>query len=339
MGSLFPARLLAVVLCGVSVGCYDANKITAPDEVMLLTASPDVIAANGFAISQITAHVDPASASKFTISFKTSVDALTIPNGQTRRPDSNGDVVVHLTSDTTPKTVIVTAEAKDGTNVVASRSVPVVFEAASAASVVRLSVSSSQLEADGVSSVIIRAEVSPSFSSRQVTFRTTNGSFSRGSTPLTETTVTAGADGVAIVPLYAASSLGSAVVTATVNGFSASQTVSFVAAAPDFMTLTATPLTVSKALDTNLTTLVAVLSRSIGAVSGNTRVEFSIVNDTTGEANFGRFETQSRTSTDGEVTTTTRYFPGIAAPLGLATITARVPDTNVTARVKINITP
>jgi hypothetical protein len=330
-------RLIVAVLVCCGAGCYDPNRVTAPDDVMLLTASPASIPANGFASSQITAHVSAASPSKFVITFKTSVAGLTIPNGESRRPDSNGDVVVLLTSDTSPKTVIVTAEAKDGANTVASRSVPVVFEAAEASSLVRLSASSSQVEADGVSSVIMRAEISPSFSSRQVTFKTTNGSFARGSS-LLSTDVTAGADGVAIAPLYVGSSLGTAVVTATVNGFSASQTVTFVAAPPDFVTLTATPLSVSKALDTNLTTLVATLSRTIGAVSGNTRVEYSIANDASGETGFGRFETQSRTAQDGQVTITTKFFPGTAAPLGLATITVRVPETSVTARVKVNIT-
>jgi hypothetical protein len=168
-----------------------------------------------------------------------------------------------------------------------------------------------------------------------VLFKTTNGSFVRGANTQ-ETTQTAGADGVAVVPLYASSSLGSAVVTVIAAGFSATQTVNFVPAAPDFITLRATPLEVSKANETNATTVNATLSRSIGTVTANTRVDFSIANDASGES-FGRFEAITRSNADGEVTA--QFVPGTAAPLGLATITARVPETSLVARVKINIAP
>jgi hypothetical protein len=126
------------------------------------------------------------------------------------------------------------------------------------------------------------------------------------------------------------------VVTAIAGGFSATTTVAFVAAAPDFMTLKATPLNVSNSSDTNATTLTATLSRGVGSVTANTAVEFSVANDMTGQS-FGRFEGASRSNGTGEVTA--QFFPGTAAPIGLATITARVPGTNVSARVKVNITP
>ena len=81
-----------------SVACFDPDKVAAPDEVLTLTASPDTIPANGFSTSQITAHINPASRSTLRVSFTTSVDGLTIPNATNRGADSNGDVVVLLTS-------------------------------------------------------------------------------------------------------------------------------------------------------------------------------------------------------------------------------------------------
>jgi hypothetical protein len=191
-------------------------------------------------------------------------------------------------------------------------------------------------EADGVSSALIRAEINPALNPRTVTFKTSNGSFGRGSVLQELKDQPAGADGVAVIGLYAASSLGSAVITAIAGGFSATATVTFVAAALDFMTLKAIPLDVSKASATNATVLTATMSRGVGTVTANTRVDFSVANDMTGES-FGRFESTSRSNDQGEVTA--RLFPGTSAPTGLATITASVPGTNVSVRVKVNITP
>jgi hypothetical protein len=338
---MFLPRLACAAVLVASIGsvaCYDPNRLTAPDDVFSITASPATIPANGFSTSQITARVDPATRRDLKFSFsKSEGGTLSVPASQVRGPDANGEISVFLTSDTTPRTVLVTAEAKDGDTIVASRSVAVTFEAATPSSVIRLTVSSSQVEADAVSSVQLRAEVNPALTNRMVTFRTTSGSFEQGASPPVRELANrpTGADGVAIAQLYASGEVGTAVVTASAGGFSDSQTVTFTPAAPDFITLRATPLTVSRALETNSTTLTATLSRSVGTMTPNARVEFSAVNDESGTS-FGRFEEVTR-STDGQVTA--KFVPGTAAPLGLATITARVPGTNVSAQVKITITP
>ena len=75
--------------------------------------------------------------------------------------------------------------------------------------------------------------------------------------------------------------------------------------------------------------------RAIGTVSRNTRVDFAIANDESGQS-FGRF--QSITRSDAAGTVTAQFVPGTAAPLGLATITAQVPNRpNVLVRIKVNI--
>ncbi len=319
----------------VGAGCYDPNRVVAPDEVLLLTATPDTIPANGFSTSRITAKITTSSNRGVTISFSSS--GGTISSTAARGPDGNGEASVFLTSDATPKTVSVTAEVKEGTTLLVSRSVPVIFEVASADSVLRLIVSANQIEADGVSSVQLRAEANPGGAARTVSFKTTDGSFVRGATPpvIELNNVATGADGVARAQLFAPVTAGTALVTATANGFSASQTISFTPAVPDFITLSADPLEISRASESNKTELVAVLSRSVGTVSRNTRIEFLVENDASGQS-FGRFQNITR-SNDAE-TVTAQFVPGTAAPLGLATITARVADNNnVLARVKVNI--
>ena len=335
------ARVVALVLLAAavgSIGCYDPDSLTAPDDVFLMTATPSAIPADGFSVSRITVRVDPQTNRDVTFSFaKSDGGSLSIPATQTRGPDANGEISVLLTSDTTPRTVVVTADAKDGTTVLASRSVTVTFESPSAASIIRLIASSTSLEADGTSSIQLRAEVNPGLPNRTVTFKTSNGSFEKGgNAPVRELpNVPTGADGVAVVQLYAPAEVGTAIVSASSGNFSDFETVTFTPAAPDFMTLRASPLTVSRASELNGITVTATLSRSVGVVSGNTAVDFLAVNDDTGTS-FGRFEEITR-SANGQVTA--RFVPGTAAPLGLATITARVPNTSVSAQVKITVTP
>ena len=327
-----PLWIVLVVLSSVS--CYDPDATVAPDDILLLTATPTAIPANGFSTARITAKITTDSNRGVTVSFTTS--GGTLSSTAAMGPDANGEVSVFLTSEPTPKTVSVKAEVKDGAEILASRSVPVTFDPASASSVLRLTVSASQIEADGASSVLLTAEANPAAAGRTVSFTTTDGSFVRGSaTPvLTQNNIATGADGIARAQLFAPLLPGTALITATSSGFSASQTIGFVPALPDFITLKAEPLAVSRDDETNTVDMTAVLSRAIGSVSRNTRVEFTAVHDATGQA-FGRFQNVTR-SNDME-TVVAEFVPGTTAPLGLATITARVPGTSVIAQVKINV--
>jgi hypothetical protein len=325
------------VMALASSACYDPNRIVAPDEVLLLTASPEAIPANGFSTSRVTARITTDVHRTVTISFTSA--GGTLPSTTTLSPDSNGEASIFLTSETVPKTATVTAEVKEGTTVLASRTVTVRFDAASPDSLIRLSTSASQIEADGVSSIVVRAEVNPSISPRTVSFKTTDGSFVRDASPaeMSQDNVATGADGVAQVQLFAPKTAGTALVSATAGGFSASQTVSFVPALPDFISLSANPLTVSIANGPDAIEVVAKLSRSKGTVSKNVRIEFIATNDATGDP-IGRFEQVTR-SDDAE-TAKAQFVPGTSAATGLATITARVADNNnVLARIKVNVTP
>lgn len=326
---------IALISAIAGASCYDPNSVAAPDEVLSLSASPEVIPANGFSTSRVTARITTAANRVLTVSFTSSAGMLS--SSSALGVDSNGEASVFLTSDAAPKTATVTAEVKEGAALLASRSVTITFGAAAPDSIIRLSVSAAQVEADGVSSVLVRAEANPAGSARSVSFKTTNGSFARGAAVLEEKDVATGSDGVALAQLFAPVAAGTALVTVTSGGFSASQTVSFVPALPDFMSLSAEPLEVSRAMETNVVALEAMLSRSVGTVSKNTRIDFSAANDATNES-FGRFQKVTRSNESESVTA--EFVPGTAAPLGLATITARVADNNnILARVKVNIIP
>jgi len=336
------ARFLAIsasLAAVVAASCYDPDLVSAPDEILLLTAAPTAIPANGFSTTTLTARITTSTTRTLTISFSSSGGTLS-PTGD-RSPDAAGQASVFLTSEAIPKTVSVTAEVKEKTTVLASRTVNVVFEPAAADSIVRLVASSNEALADGVSSVFLRAEVNPAGPTRSVSFKTTAGSFERDAATLDQNNVATGSDGIARAQLFAPLAPGTALVTVTTPGannapgFSAWQTIQFNPALPDFMTLSASPLAISRALETNKTTLSAKLSRQSGKVSKNTRVDFVIVNDASGQS-FGRFQNVERSS-EAE-TATADFVPGTTAPLGLATITASVPNTNVTAQIKVDIT-
>jgi hypothetical protein len=334
--------IVVFVSAFVATGCYDPNKVSAPDEVLLLTASPERIPANGFATSRITAKVTTSTTRHLTVTFTPS--GGTISPSAAQAPDGAGEASIFLTSESVPKTVSVTAEVKEGTTVLASRSVAVTFDPISGDSVLRLTTNTNQIDADGVSSAFLAAELNAAGASRTVKFTTTDGSFARDASPprRDEPSVTAGADGIARVQLFAPVTPGSALVTATsINtggalGFSATQTIVFNSAAPDFMSVTVDKLSLSRALADGKITVTATLSRPIGKVSTNTLIDFSIVNDADNKS-FGRF--QSITRSDANEKATAEFVPGTAGTLGLATITASVRNTNVSAQIKVTIDP
>jgi hypothetical protein len=426
-------RSAALVLALATAACYNPNRVLSPDDVLAIEASPATIPANGFSVSKITVRVATTTRRDLTFSFtKSDGGTLSVPTSQTSGPDGSGEISVFLTSDTTSRTVLVTVDVKSGTTIVASRSVTVTFEPPAAASVIKLTATPAQVEADGTAPIELRAQINAGVATRTVSFTTTNGTFTpnanppvrdlpnrptdadgvavaqlyasgqagtavvtasaggfsdsqtvvftpltlrlslssasvdadgastielraetpKGATRLVSFTTTNGSfepgtsnrsapnrptnvDGIAVAQLYAPNSIGSAIVTATSSGFSDSQTVTFAAAAPDFISLAASPLSV-RAIDTNSTTLTATLSRVVGVPSVNTLVEFVVVSDVTG-VGFGRFEEVTRS--DGEGKATGRFVPGSAAPPGLATLTARVPGTGLSAQVKITIAP
>jgi hypothetical protein len=314
---------------GVS-GCYGRNDVTAPDDILLVTASPASIPADGVSTSTIEARVHPQVDRELTIKFTTSAGRVASENFH---PDSNGRATTFLTSSTTPQTALVTVNIGRANTTEASRTIPVIFERADSSSVIRLTLSSTEIPADGASSVQVRADVNPGVTPRTVKFETTAGSFSPDTTTRTQGDVATDANGVARTLLYAPRAIGTALVTVTGGMFSASNSVSFVRALPDSLTLRAAPLAISKS-ETQAVTVTATLARSLGKVTENAVVIFSIESDATRQP-FGRFQNVKRSTLDQEASAD--FVSGAAAPSGLATITARVQDTPLSASVKITV--
>ncbi|MGB2717765.1 MAG: hypothetical protein WBC51_26510, partial [Vicinamibacterales bacterium] len=258
-----------VVVAAVTVvGCYGRNDVTAPDDLMLLTALPTEIPADGFSTTTITAKLATRVDRELLISFTASAGTIaTTPFS----PNSNGEVSTLLKSTTVPQSVLVTANVKRGDTVEASRTLTVTFQPVDTSRVIRLALSSMELEADGASSIQIRAEANPSLSPRTVKFETTNGSFSPNTETRVLSDVPTGADGIARSLLYAPRQIGTALVTVSAGGFSAAETVRFVRARPDAISLRATPLALPQS-ETQFTKVIAKLSRALGQVTQETRV-------------------------------------------------------------------
>lgn len=237
-----------------------------------------------------------------------------------------------LKSAKTPQSVVVTVDVKRKEVVEASRTVAVTFAPVDSAGLIRLVISSRTLQADGQSTIELRAETNPAMGARTVSFKTTNGSFAGDGVDRDED-VAPDSAGTARVLLYASREVGTALVTVSAEGFSVSDTINFTRALPDAITVRAQPLAIM-ANDQDSTRVTAKLSRAPGKVSSGTRVEFSIVSDVTG-VTFGRF--QGVTRSDDAEEASADFVAGSGAPLGTATITARVPDTGDTATVKITI--
>jgi len=333
LGSGPPTCYLWVfALVALGAGCYDRNAVVEPSEILTLEASPAVIPADGFSTSQVTATLNPRSDQSLTVAFQASRGTVSVPQTSF---DSAGRAVAVLQSDTRPGVIVVTAEVKRGETIVASRSINITFDTVAAGNVVRLSVVTSVLPADGASNTEVRAELNPGVASREVTFTTTDGSFSVGEPAVQSIPRTASEDGIARAILYAPQAVGSALVTATAGGFSAAATVTFAVAPPDALALKVSPLSLPQS-DAESAAIVATLSRTSGKVTVNTAVEFSAFNDDSGDA-FGSFADVLRSNASEQATA--EFIPGSSAPLGPATIRARVPGTTLRKEVKIVITP
>jgi hypothetical protein len=326
------AAAVSVIAAVSLAGCYDRNQLVAPDAVLSLTVSPSAIPADGFSTTRIVAQVNARSDSDLQVTFSATKGRVTSSQSAA---DSTGRVVAVLQSDTTPGMVVVSAEVKRGGTVLASRSTDVEFQVVGPGTVVRLFVSDTAVPADGASFAQVRAELNSGLTNRAVTFETTNGSFSAQDPSLRTLPLTAGEDGMARTLLYAPLEAGSGLVTAVAGGFSAAATVTFGPALPDAMALKVSPLALT-ASDTEFAAITAALSRSVGKVTVNTRVEFSAANDASGVA-FGNFVNVRRSNSEQEASA--EFIAGSGAPEGLATITAHVPGTALTEKVKIQIAP
>lgn len=188
-----------------------------------------------------------------------------------------------------------------------------------------LNVSTSQVAADGVSTVTLTARLSNALGegSRTVTFEADDGiilgrtcdSFGVCTNKIA---VVATADGTATAQLQAGRKLGQATVRAVVGEVATSATVEFVRAYPDHISIELDRGALQACFG-DFATLEIRLTRDRGSVTVGTVVELSA---TIGGIPFGSFPGTVTADADGVATAT--FSPGTAPILGVGLIRARV---------------
>jgi hypothetical protein len=249
-----------------------------------------------------------------------------------RRPRPSVSAAARSTAQT--GTAVVSAEIRQGEAVKIARSIDVHFEAVKISDIISLTLASDHAPADGASVTNITARISAAVPivQRSILFTTTAGSFG---TPLpTQTSRTAGSDNQALVDLVSPRDPGVAIVTATINNIRASAAVTFDPALPDRIAVSVFGSLQLKATFQTKVTVEAQLERVVGQVTEGTEVVFRAFDEST-DATFGFFSGATLSDSTGRVTA--EFTPGNTSERGEATIRVRVPRTDVSGRVRIEI--
>lgn len=342
MRKLATCLALAAAAAAAHLGCANLDEVVSPEAVLSLSASPETLAANGFATSTLVATLDPRTAQQYRdVTFTTTLGSFVgAPAASSRSVTvpaaSDGRAVATLRASTEPGTAAVSAEVRAGGVPKAVSTVNVRFEQAAAADLVVIQLPSLTAPADGATVTTVLARIDPRFLPAQqtVTFTTTAGTFS--TTNSVSADVRAGADSTAQVGLVSPRDPAVAVVSAIANGFTARQTVTFTIAEPDFMTVGVIGTFRVQASFATKVSLRAQLYRNSGTPTRGQEVRFTARDDTTGRE-FGFFS--AITPSDVQGMATAEFTPGNTEERGEATIEAYVADTFVTARVKIEVIP
>ncbi|HVQ30159.1 MAG TPA: hypothetical protein VMV21_11295, partial [Vicinamibacteria bacterium] len=239
MMRLVSASAVATLVLMLPAGCANLDDTADPNTVLLLTLTPAALPADGFTTATVVAELDPRTAERFRdVSFSTTLGSFV--GGTSSRDttlvvpaDSSGRAVTTLRSSTTAGTAVVTAEIRDGTTVKVTRSIDVPFERVPASNVLSINLGSLEAPADGatVTNVVARIASDVVPSERTVTFTTTAGSL--GASNVRSVDVRASTDDLASVGLISPREVGTAIVTATLNGVSVRAGVDFSAAMPE----------------------------------------------------------------------------------------------------------
>lgn len=247
------------------------------DDLYSVEVSRTTLPADGFSTARITVTLRQlGSARQRMVTFETSGGILVGPGLTAARQasvtaDADGVAAVDLQADKTVGPVRMAITALDRTEQIEFTFAPV-----DPSQVITLSADPGSVAADGASTVTLVARVAPGLpgSRRSVTFRTTLGQFLPGRTG--EFTIDADGTNKAQATLVS-SSVGSARLTATVDGTTADAGVQFTTALPDSVFVS--PAAAS--LRSGETTLVTVtLLRNIGEVSPRLQVDYSAVTGT-----------------------------------------------------------
>ncbi len=310
-------------------------------DTLELTASATSIPADGFSTVELLAVIDPATPPDFrNIIFETtrgtfvgigtvSGDTITVT------ADANGEARASLRSDREIGPVEVRAALASDSSVF--RTLFLEFTAPAPGSVIQLEVSSASAPADGGSQVRITAIVAPEVTSKSprptVNFTTSLGTF-------TETNSKSAANRTingdrASVTLKTETTIGTAFLTAEVDGFVAEATVDFRRSFPDFIEVDAGAFELDKSASLGGRTITVTLRRDAGRgeVSEGTVVEYSIVKESDGTPIGDIVFRNIRVSTkSGPVQQSTAdLVTDSSAFTGLAIVRATVPGSGAAA--------
>ena len=286
-----------------------AFLVLARDEVFDVSTSRSTLPADGFSRAVIKAKLDrPGVVQQRTFTFETSAGIL-IASGHanartlTVTADAAGEAQVELQSEKTIGTAQVRVIALGMTHEIAIQFAPV-----DPSQIITVTTERSSAPADGVTPLVISAVVAPGLPGqrRTVTFSTTLGQ-------LIPAAVEADGSNVARTSLISAV-VGTARITATVDGTTAEATAKFNPALPNKVHLSVDAAELTSGESTNLR---VTLIRTNGTVSPHLSVTYSARTST--NASIGSFS--AVTLAESEIATAT-FNLGTTSYLGPVTIKA-----------------
>lgn len=299
----------------------DSVRFVAPAPALqaFTVSSPTVPADNETTVTLRAVAAPSATAQPRLVTFHSSSGSFLGGNGDSIVVAANGsgEAVAVLKAPGTPGLAVVRARAgaTELQNTIQFTPAPPQLQT--------LSLAARELPADGATTVTLRALLSPGATNRNVRFGTTAGTL-LGTTGQADTVVVpADPAGVATVLLKADTALGVALIRASAGSTTILDSVRFVRARPDQISLSADSFRVlpDPAHPLNLT---VTLGRSIGRVTRGATVEFTAMRpDSTSLGWFG-----GTTTSDNSGTVTTNYTPGSTTYEGSVIITARTTGIN-----------
>lgn len=310
--------VVTATVSGITASVTIAFTPLNADDVIRISSTANTMPADGFSRITITAQLgSTASTTSRAVAFKTTagtfVGAASPGKDASVNADSAGVAKVELRSSTDIEQATVTATAGGVT-----RTLTIAFLAVNPADIIRVSTSSNVVPADGETILQVVAQVAAGLQSnqREVSFTTSIGSFVKsGNQTATET---AGLDQRAVVDLKASPTIGTARVTATVNGVRAETTMAFVAALPQRVEVVV-PVSIKANEEVTVT---AKLFRTPGNVSRDRVVTFTAV-DPDGKT-IGVFHNVQVSAGDG--TAAALFTPNSTEYRGPITIRAFTPS-------------
>ncbi|MFN7962593.1 MAG: hypothetical protein U0002_15090 [Thermoanaerobaculia bacterium] len=339
--SLLPAFLLLAL-----AGCYkEKDYQLSPGLVQqYLQLTPESgnasLPADGISRLRLVATISPnADAANRTIVFTASRGTLvggTDAGNGTREVvvDGQGRAQIELQSSLVVEDSLVAARVKEVPSL--SQSLVVNFTAADPGSVIRFTQAPASAPADGATLSTFTVALSQALANRTVSFATTAGFFgSEGGSQ--STTITVDGSGLASVQLRSPSQAGSALVTATATTaaggtVSAQRSLELVRALAQRMTLAASKYQV-QASSTDKVVLTATLLRDIGIATQGAVVRYEIRGSD--QSSFGQFQSVTVSNASGQATA--EFVPFNTLYRGVATITATVDGTRVSASLDIEV--